>query len=64
MGFGGPGPHYCLGANLAKREMRVMFREIFDRLPDLEITGEPEYLRSMFIHGIKHLPCTFAARGR
>jgi cytochrome P450 len=63
VGFGGPGPHYCLGANLAKREMRVMFREIFDRLPDLEITGEPEYLRSMFIHGIKHMPCAFTPGG-
>ena len=59
VGFGGPGPHYCMGANLAKREMRVMFREIFERLPDLQITSEPEYLRSMFIHGIKHLQCEF-----
>ena len=59
VGFGGPGPHYCMGANLAKREMRVMFREIFERLPDLQITGEPEYLRSMFIHGIKHMECEF-----
>lgn len=59
VGFGGPGPHYCLGANLARREMRVMFREIFERLPDLEITGPPERLASNFIHGIKRMPCTF-----
>ncbi len=59
MGFGGPGPHYCLGANLARREIRVMFREIFRRLPDLEITGPPEKLRSNFIHGIKRMPCAF-----
>lgn len=57
VGFGGPGPHYCLGANLAKREMRVIFRELFERAPTLQVTGEPDYLRSMFIHGIKHLPC-------
>ena len=63
VGFGGPGPHYCLGANLAKREMRVMFREIFERLPDLQITSEPEYLRSMFIHGIKHMQCEFTPGG-
>jgi cytochrome P450 len=59
VGFGGPGPHHCLGANLARREMRVMFREILTRLPDLEITGPPEMLRSNFIHGIKRMPCSF-----
>jgi cytochrome P450 len=63
VGFGGPGPHHCLGANLARREMRVMFREIFERLPDLEITGPPERLRSNFIHGIKHMPCAFTPGG-
>jgi cytochrome P450 len=64
VGFGGPGPHHCLGANLARREMRVMFREIFSRLPDLEITGPPEMLRSNFIHGIKRMKCEFKAGGR
>ena len=63
VGFGGPGAHYCLGANLAKREMTVMFREIFQRLPDLEITGEPAMLRSNFIHGIKRMPCEFTPGG-
>jgi cytochrome P450 len=58
VGFGG-GPHFCLGANLARREITVMFREIFRRLPDLEVTGEPERLLSAFIHGIKHMPCRF-----
>jgi cytochrome P450 len=62
VGFGGPGPHHCLGANLARREMRVMFRELFRRLPDLEITGPPEMLRSNFIHGIKHMPCAWTKR--
>jgi len=57
VGFGGPGPHFCLGAHLARREMTVMFREIFRQLPGLEITGDPAYLLSFFIHGIKRMPC-------
>jgi cytochrome P450 len=64
VGFGGPGPHHCLGANLARREMRVMFREIATRIPDLEITGPPEMLRSNFIHGIKRMPCAWKVAGR
>ena len=59
VGFGGPGPHFCLGANLARREIRVMFRQIFDRLTDLEITGEPDRLASNFVNGIKRMPCRF-----
>jgi cytochrome P450 len=60
VGFGGPGPHFCMGANLARREIRVMFDRIFRRLPDLEITGSPELLQSNFIHGIKRMPCAFS----
>ncbi|MGB0618744.1 MAG: cytochrome P450 [Myxococcota bacterium] len=59
VGFGGPGPHFCLGANLARREIKVMFERIFRRLPDLQITGEPDRLKSNFIHGIKRMPCEF-----
>ena len=59
VGFGGPGPHFCLGAHLARREIAVMFRRLFAELPDLEIVGEPDRLRSNFINGIKHLDCTF-----
>ena len=59
VGFGGPGAHHCLGANLARREITVVFRELFRRLPDLEISGEPETLMSNFIHGIKRMPCRF-----
>ncbi|WP_113703772.1 cytochrome P450 [Nonomuraea lactucae] len=59
VGFGGPGPHYCLGAHLARREMVVMFRELFARLPDIRSVGEPDYLLSNFINGIKHLRYTF-----
>jgi cytochrome P450 len=58
-GFGAGGPHFCLGANLARREIRIMFEELFRRLPDIEITGEPDYLQSAFIHGIKRMPCTW-----
>ena len=57
VGFGGAGPHFCLGANLARRELGVVFRELFAQLPDLTVTGEPERLRSNFVNGIKHLPC-------
>lgn len=59
VGFGGPGPHFCLGAHLARREITVMFRELFERLPDIEASGEPQLLTSSFIHGVKHLPATF-----
>jgi cytochrome P450 len=58
VGFGGPGPHYCLGAHLARREMSVMFRELFTRLPGIRAAGEPDFLLSNFINGIKHLPYT------
>jgi cytochrome P450 len=64
VGFGGPGPHFCLGAHLARREMSVMFRELLTRVPDIAVSGEPERLRSMFINGIKHLPVSFTAGGR
>ncbi|MGH0037188.1 MAG: cytochrome P450 [Myxococcota bacterium] len=63
VGFGGPGPHFCMGANLARREIKVMFRQIFERLPDLEITGEPDRLASNFVHGIKRMPCRFTPGG-
>ena len=63
VGFGGPGPHFCLGAQLARREITVMFRELFRRLPDLEVVGEPAYLASNFINGIKRLPCEFTPGG-
>ncbi len=63
VGFGGPGPHFCLGAHLARREITVMFRELFDRLPDMTATGEPELLSSSFIHGVKHLDASFTPVG-
>ena len=60
VGFGGPGPHHCLGAHLARREITVMWRELFRRLPDITATAEPDRLRSSFINGIKHLPCAWS----
>lgn len=52
----GIGEHFCLGAEFARREMKVMFEELFTRFPKLEVAGAPERLRSNFINGIKHLP--------
>lgn len=62
VGFGGPGPHFCLGAHLARREITLMFRELRNRIPDIT-SGEPDRLKSSFINGIKHLPATFTAGG-
>ena len=53
--FGGGGNHFCLGANLARMELRLIFEEITNRLPDMRLAGEPDRLRSNFIGGIKHL---------
>jgi len=59
VGFGAGGPHFCLGANLARREMTVMFDEIQRRLPSLRVVGEPDYLQSNFINGIKRMQCAW-----
>jgi cytochrome P450 len=53
--FGGPGPHFCLGAHLARREIGVMFEELFTHLPDIRSVGEPDRLLSNFINGAKRL---------
>ena len=55
-GFGAPGPHFCLGSHLARREVAVAFRVLFELMPDLEVAGEPDRLRSSFVNGIKRLP--------
>lgn len=59
MTFGAGGPHFCLGAHLARMEVGVMFEHLLDRLPDLRLAGAVERLHSPFINGIKHLPVTF-----
>ncbi|HVA02635.1 MAG TPA: cytochrome P450 [Acidimicrobiales bacterium] len=60
MAFGGGGPHFCLGANLARMEIRVMFEHLLDRLPDMRLDGEAQRLQSAFINGVKHLPIAFS----
>lgn len=62
VGFGGPGPHFCLGAHLARRELAVAFRQLFTRLPDVEVVGDAVPLDAMgipLVGGIKHLPVRF-----
>ncbi len=64
VGFGGPGPHFCLGAHLARRELNIMFRRLFERLPDIEATGLPELLNAAgipLVTGVKRLPVRFSA---
>ena len=56
LAFGGGGPHFCLGASLARMEIRVLFEELARRVPEVHAAGAPEPLRSNFIGGIKHLP--------
>ncbi|MEL6984089.1 MAG: cytochrome P450, partial [Actinomycetota bacterium] len=63
VGFGGPGPHFCLGAHFARRQLATIFRELLHRLPDIEMVGEPDYLRSNFINGIKHMDAEFTPAG-
>ena len=55
LGFGGGGPHFCLGSQLAKTELRNLFRELLTRLSVVEF-GEPDLLYSNFVHGIKRVP--------
>jgi cytochrome P450 len=61
LGFGGGGPHYCLGASLARTQLRSIFGELLRQIPDIE-ASEPELLRSAFIHGVKRMRCSFSAR--
>jgi cytochrome P450 len=53
--FGAPGPHFCLGAHLARREIGVVFEELFTHMPDIHSVGEPDRLLSNFINGAKRL---------
>ncbi|MDG3010662.1 cytochrome P450 [Rhodococcus sp. D2-41] len=59
VGFGGSGPHYCIGANLARMEIALMFNAIADIVPDITKTGEPVRLRHGWINGIKELPVDY-----
>ncbi len=60
LGFGGGGPHYCLGASLARTQLRSIFGEMLRVMPDIE-AAEPELLRSAFIHGVKRMDCSWRA---
>jgi len=59
LGFGGGGAHYCLGTHVARMELRHLFYELLTRLPAVTL-GEPEYLHSTFVHGIKRMPISLA----
>jgi cytochrome P450 len=63
LGFGGGGAHFCLGANLARREIRVAFDELRREIPDITVTDKPARLLSQFIHGIKRLPVSWTPPG-
>ena len=63
LSFGAAGPHFCLGAHLARMEIGVMLRELLVRLPDIEVNGEPDWALSRLVTGIKHLPCRFTPVG-
>jgi cytochrome P450 len=62
IGFGAGGAHFCLGANLARREIRVLFDELYRQIPDVVAVEEPAILHSAFIHGIKRLPVEWTSR--
>jgi cholest-4-en-3-one 26-monooxygenase len=59
LGFGGGGPHYCLGANLARMEINLMFNAIADHMPSIAQAGPERRLRSPWINGIKELPVRY-----
>lgn len=59
--FGGGGPHFCLGSNLARLEIAVFFQELFSILPDIHVVGEPVRMRSNQFRGISHMDVEFTA---
>jgi cholest-4-en-3-one 26-monooxygenase len=59
IGFGGGGPHFCLGTHLARMNLKIIFETILDRMPDIRPAGEPRRLRSNFVNGLKELPVRF-----
>lgn len=59
LGFGGNGAHFCIGANLARMEIKLIFNELADQIPDIAKRGEPVRLRSGWINGVKELPVSY-----
>ncbi len=59
LGFGGTGAHYCIGVNLARMEIDLIFNAIADVMPDITKTGDAERLRSGWLNGIKRLPVSY-----
>lgn len=57
--FGGGGPHFCLGNNLARLELRILFEQLAQRMPDLQLDGPAEYLNSNWAHSLTSMPVTF-----
>jgi cholest-4-en-3-one 26-monooxygenase len=57
--FGAGGSHYCIGANLSRLELKVMFDVLADEVPDIRLAGPPRRLRSSWLNGIKHLPVDY-----
>jgi cholest-4-en-3-one 26-monooxygenase len=64
LGFGGGGPHFCLGRHLAALELRALFTTLAARMPDIEPAGQPRRLRSNFVNGIKEMPVRFTPSRR
>lgn len=57
--FGGGGIHHCLGNQLARQQLKALWREVLTRLPDIEVCGDPVFTRGNFFHGMSHLPVRF-----
>ena len=64
VGFGGTGAHYCIGANLARMTINLIFNAVADHMPDLKPVGEPERLRSGWLNGIKHWQVDYTGKLR
>jgi cholest-4-en-3-one 26-monooxygenase len=63
VGFGGTGAHFCIGANLARMTINLIFNAVADHMPDLKSIGEPERLRSGWLNGIKHWQVDYTGAG-
>lgn len=63
LAFGGGGAHYCIGANLGKAMLRAALREVYTRMPDIQVTGEPEMQLNNFIHGVHAVPVKWTPAG-